>query len=579
MDMEKKPLQSTRKSKPKSIMRSTKKNSRQQNPHTSKKQSRRQQQQHQKFGQKIKFTEDNLIINPATYPALTQAEALTVYTDIKNQFNIANIHWGQLKLFYSEVIFLNMCMAKYKLSECVCVYAGAAPGHHNFILRTMYPDLRWILVDPAPFVAKEDSHVAIFNEFFNDEFIEKRVRNHPFAKDRNILFISDIRLSLDVDEKTMSPERVYKLWERAILRDNAMQQEWAIHLGAKFIMLKMHIPMYEPLEAESSIHADANIENDILKPKPISFKKVSVKKGQAKKGQAKVVATSKTEIKKSVERAVGSIIRDEVKEFDEPVVTPAQAQTGGAPKGDHYKYNLSSVMKSIANPEIFDNINYNTNYPYLDGIICKQLYSPRNSTETRLICECESDGKYKFKVYNAELYTRQLYHFNMNERKKEFAYKRSNIMKYHLIGMNDSYSSVAEYFVIDQYLSMLNKNIKTTPFLQSLEVIKMLYMIHKNMYKITNKTVLMCAVIDILKQVREHDFRKKFSVEDRRNILKYVKGQLNQLWHNINTQIRHFTVPQELILEQENYSEQNERLAKTNSEISRMRTNILKFLT
>ena len=99
------------------------------------------------------------------------------------------------------------------------------------------------------------------------------------------------------------------------------------------------------------------------------------------------------------------------------------------------------------------------------------------------------------------------------------------------------------------------------------------------MYKITNKTLLMCAVIDILKQVKNDDFKKKYSVEDRRNILKYVKGQLNQLWHNINTQIKYFTVPQELILEKENYNDQNDRLAKTNVEIGKMRTQILKYLT
>ena len=268
---------------------------------------------------------------------------------------------------------------------------------------------------------------------------------------------------------------------------------------------------------------------------------------------------------------IDSIIRDEKHEDDEK-------QIGGSPKGEHYKYDLSPIMKSISNPEILENIDYNKNYPYLDGVIYKQLYSPRNSTETRLICECDNNGKYKFKIYDAELYTRQLYHFNMNERKDEFTYKRSNIMKYHLIGMNDSYSSVAEYFVVDQYLTMLNKNTKTTPFLQSLEVIKMLYMIHMNMYKITNKTLLMCAVIDILKQVREQDFKKKYSIEDRKNILKYVKGQLNQLWYNISVQIKHFTMPKEPILNSNDYDDQKNRLAKTNEEIGKMRGNIFKHL-
>ena len=103
-------------------------------------------------------------------------------------------------------------------------------------------------------------------------------------------------------------------------------------------------------------------------------------------------------------------------------------------------------------------------------------------------------------------------------------------------------------------------------------------MIHMNMYKITNKTLLMCAVIDILKQVREQDFKKKYSIEDRKNILKYVKGQLNQLWYNISVQIKHFTMPKEPILNSNDYDDQKNRLAKTNEEIGKMRGNIFKHL-
>lgn len=54
-------------------------------------------------------------------------------------------HIGQRKLFMNELQFLT------NESSNVCVYAGAAPGHKTFLLSTLFPNMKFILVDPNRF--------------------------------------------------------------------------------------------------------------------------------------------------------------------------------------------------------------------------------------------------------------------------------------------------------------------------------------------------------------------------------------------------------------------------------------------
>ena len=63
------------------------------------------------------------------------------------------VHFGQRKLFLSEVEFLtNVCAsfeAKKPFKPIVCIYAGAAPGNHIDLLSQMFPFVKFHLVDPA----------------------------------------------------------------------------------------------------------------------------------------------------------------------------------------------------------------------------------------------------------------------------------------------------------------------------------------------------------------------------------------------------------------------------------------------
>ena len=145
-------------------------------------------------------------------------------------------HWGQKKLLLSEIQFLtNVCkkLNTKSLKDYAVVYAGAADGFHFPILYNLFPELIWILYDPAKFSKESYMHpqkekVKIFNQFFTDDTIKHAQQN---AENRKILFISDIRV-------TPKDEQVYV--------DMINQARWGTSIGADFMLLKFRLPYNEP---------------------------------------------------------------------------------------------------------------------------------------------------------------------------------------------------------------------------------------------------------------------------------------------------------------------------------------------
>jgi hypothetical protein len=141
-------------------------------------------------------------------------------------------HWGQKKLLLSEIQFLTKVCQKLNtksLKDYAVVYAGAAHGFHFPILYNLFPELIWILYDPARFSKEAHMHpqkekVKIFNQFFTDETIAHAKQN---AENRKILFISDIRLTPD---------------EEAVMKDMISQAKWGTDLGADYMLLKYKLP-------------------------------------------------------------------------------------------------------------------------------------------------------------------------------------------------------------------------------------------------------------------------------------------------------------------------------------------------
>ena len=142
-----------------------------------------------------------------------------------------NIHWGQLKLFYSELEFLTICLENgYKLEESVVIYIGAAPGIHTKYLTKLFPNLHCILIDPAKFYIEENNFISIYTGkkgFFTDDSIPELLA-HNFLKICNkIIFISDIRSNTNED---------------SIFKEMLDQQRWLLKLNADISMLKFRLP-------------------------------------------------------------------------------------------------------------------------------------------------------------------------------------------------------------------------------------------------------------------------------------------------------------------------------------------------
>lgn len=65
----------------------------------------------------------------------------------------------------SEIEFLT----HFSEPDITVVYAGAAPGTHINYLADLFPQVRFVLVDPAPFKCKSSDRVIVRQEFFTDE--------------------------------------------------------------------------------------------------------------------------------------------------------------------------------------------------------------------------------------------------------------------------------------------------------------------------------------------------------------------------------------------------------------------------
>ena len=61
-----------------------------------------------------------------------------------------NLHHGQRKLFLNELQFLTKYL-KHHTEPAYVIYAGAAPCNHMNYLSTLFPNIKFILVDPSPF--------------------------------------------------------------------------------------------------------------------------------------------------------------------------------------------------------------------------------------------------------------------------------------------------------------------------------------------------------------------------------------------------------------------------------------------
>ena len=134
-------------------------------------------------------------------------------------------HWGQRKLLMSEIQFFT----EYSRDGDIVVYAGAAPGTHIKKLSQLFPQLKFILVDPADFTVQANDNINIYQSYFTDEVAKQ------FSGRGDILFISDIR--------SVDPHRYPKDYvDKKIMEDMMNQMKWHDIIKPQYSLLKFRFP-------------------------------------------------------------------------------------------------------------------------------------------------------------------------------------------------------------------------------------------------------------------------------------------------------------------------------------------------
>jgi len=192
------------------------------------------------------------------------------------------LHNGQRKLFLTELQFLTHNKSKY------CIYAGASPGNKTYYLSTLFPDVKFILIDPNKFdiilpnltshrKEKHDDIIHLTHEFpTNSHVYNKPVKtwinfikksnykiyiiedyiNMAYAemfKCLDISFISDIRSNISDDDRHPGDFDIY--W------NSSMMFNWISVLQPELSMLKFRQIYFDKPISQSLI----NKQNDDFK--------------------------------------------------------------------------------------------------------------------------------------------------------------------------------------------------------------------------------------------------------------------------------------------------------------------------
>ncbi len=138
-----------------------------------------------------------------------------------------------------------------------------------------------------------------------------------------------------------------------------------------------------------------------------------------------------------------------------------------------------------------ENINLE-NFTYLKGDIYIPLYSNINNEEFNLI----NIGELKYENYNLLKIKDELRYYHNFERVNIFEYKNSKILKDNLLGYDDGYESVGEYYILYEYFK--NKNNKNNIDINVGPIIELLYKINLYYLNILQNSLVTCLIKSIL---------------------------------------------------------------------------------
>lgn len=149
-----------------------------------------------------------------------------------------SIHWGQLKLFATELEFINLYWNPEQIPNPIIVYVGAARGTHIQILSELYPQFKFHLYDEPRFdpILKSNPNITIYEKYFEDEDVDR------WKNKNNVFFISDIR-NLNYNNRAGENEHEQRQNENYIKDDMLLQQSWVKKIKPVKALLKFRLPL------------------------------------------------------------------------------------------------------------------------------------------------------------------------------------------------------------------------------------------------------------------------------------------------------------------------------------------------
>jgi len=180
----------------------------------------------------VQWKESGMRINkvkgiPPLNPNLEDPE----YSFSEEEITRTVCHWGQRKLFLTELQFL----LNHSEEDDTVIYIGAAPGIHISLLAELTPDINFHLYDRLPFdsTLKQKNNIKIFGTYFEEENIYDYTSEEEY--EGKILFMSDIRTAdTDNEDKIIIEQRIE--------RDMQLQASLYEQLAPRKALLKFRLP-------------------------------------------------------------------------------------------------------------------------------------------------------------------------------------------------------------------------------------------------------------------------------------------------------------------------------------------------
>jgi len=284
-----------------------------------------------------------------------------------NQIYSVDHHFGQRKLFLNEVQFLTR---RNITKPSVCIYAGAAPSNKGAFLASLFPNVKFLLVDPNPFEIKPYDNITIETIPIDNELIENNmtVVEKAFKSDSNICiingfmtiqlgkaigdyvekhpiplyFISDVRTNMDKS----TPTTLDIIW------NSSQQYNWICNCKPNASMLKFRSPFFNESDKEIEEYSE-KIKNTPYKDDFEESKRLGIDFEEAFKNKELVYFDGDVYLQPwaPVSSTETRLVIDHDVPFDTPKMVPYPAK--------NYEETLFYYNKIVRNFQMFDNPNTN----------------------------------------------------------------------------------------------------------------------------------------------------------------------------------------------------------------------------